>query len=140
MSRIIQSSKNLSVVASSQDKTVPIILTLNYSYQPQQQQWFNKEFYTFEELLKWLREDSILLLKEAELADNTLFKKLVLAKLALPQLKILILSESRSKQENKFFNYVHEQELERTIRAAIINEHKAVDNRKALLEALKIFG
>lgn len=128
------------MVASSQDKTVPIILTLNYSYQPQQQQWFNKEFYTFEELLKWLREDSILLLKEAELADNTLFKKLVLAKLALPQLKILILSESRSKQENKFFNYVHEQELERTIRAAIINEHKAVDNRKALLEALKIFG
>lgn len=118
---------------------MPIILTLNYSYQPQQQQWFNREFTSFEELLKWLREDSILLLREAELADNSLFKKLVLAKLALPQLRILILSESRSKHENKFFNYIYEQDLEKAIREAIINEHKPVDNRKALLEALKVF-
>lgn len=117
---------------------MPLILTLNFSYQPQQQQWFNKQFTTFEDLFKWLRKDSILLLKEADLADEMLHKKLILSKLALPKLKILVLCKNHTRLQDHFFRYINEEELEKTIRDAIINEHKMEDNREALLEAITL--
>jgi len=126
------------VVAYLYDKIMPIILTLNYRYQPQQQQWFNKGFTSFEELFKWLREDSILLLKEADLSDESLHKKLILAKLALPKIRILILCEYHAKQQDSFFHYINEEDLENIIREAIVNEHKMGDNRDALLEAISL--
>lgn len=129
---------SLLAVVCLYDKTMPIILTLNYRYQPQQQQWFNKEFTSFEDLFKWLREDSILLLKEADLTEKSLHKKLILTKLALPKIRILILCEYHAKQQDSFFHYINEEDLDNVIREAIVNEHKPGDNRDALLEAIAL--
>ncbi len=119
---------------------MPAILTLDYSYTPVDQPWFSKTFGTYADLLKWLREDSIIVIESAKLTDEKLNKKLILTKLALPRVTILVIYKEDKPDNSSFFNNILESELEELIHKALINQHKIIDNRENLKEVLELFS
>lgn len=119
---------------------MPAILTLEYPYTPAKQAWFTKNFTSFSDLFKWLREDSIIILPSYLLADETLKRKLILTKLALPKVNIIILSKDVNQHEQGSFTFIKENILDEIIQKAIINQHHIIDNRKNLLEVINLYS
>lgn len=115
-----------------------IILTLKYEYVASEHAWFTKNFDSYSELFKWLREDSILILPHAILTDEKLKKSLILTKLALPKVKIFVIINDTENQESDFFNFVRESDLEEKIRLSIVNKHVIIDNREKLKKILEM--
>ncbi len=115
------------------------ILTLNFKYQAKDRAWFNKEFNTYAELTKWLREDSIIVLPSSELVKDNLEKKLILTKLALPRILIIIITNNNDIKKSSFFKIIQAEKLDNEINKAIINHHEIIDNRINLQEVIKIF-
>lgn len=118
---------------------MPSILTLDYTYLPQDQAWFTKRFTSYADLLKWLREDSVVILPGTLLRDEKLKKSLILTKLALPKVKILILDGKPEQANPHFFKITDEENLEEIIKLTIINSHKIIDNRENLQEVIRIY-
>lgn len=117
-----------------------LILTLDYEYIPAEQPWFTKMFSNYTELFKWLREDSIIILPKALLADIKLKEKLFLTKLALPKAKIIVVSNDQSELNDSFFSYSTEENLEKVIQKAIVNQHQFIDNRDNLKKTLDYYS
>jgi len=116
---------------------MPAILTINYDYVSLSKPWFTKKFSNFEDLFKWLREDSIIIIPDSLLSNERLKKQLILTKLALPKTNIMIISSNHEEQDSHFFIYVEEEKLQEHIKKAIINKHRIINNRKTLLEVLE---
>jgi len=112
------------------------ILTLDYRYTQPKQPWFTKQFSDFAELFKWLREDSIIILPKTKLNEEFLKKNLILTKLALPKVRIIVLSEEDNNQKQPFFTYTNENNLDSIIQQAIVNQLEIIDNRKNLAEII----
>jgi hypothetical protein len=115
---------------------MPAILTLDYKYRPKNLPWFHKEFQTYQELIKWLREDSIIILPDHLLSNKELETKLVLTKLALPRSIIIVISNSCCENKHSLFEICPEEDLEKIIDSAIHNKHKILDNRDNLKEVI----
>lgn len=113
---------------------MPLILTIDYKINEMSKEWFTKDFNNFTDLLKWLREDSVIVVEDKKIDEN-LKVKLIISKLALPMLKIIILGNVIH-SENDFFIYCDKNSLSNEIDKAIINKHKIIDNRKRLLEVI----
>lgn len=116
---------------------MPAILTLNYNYIPKDKPWFTKNFNDFSALFKWLREDSLIILPASQLLDKPLHNRLILTKLALPKVNILVLSETDYATTYPLFTCIGEDELDKEIELAIINQHKIIDNRSNLETVFK---
>lgn len=117
---------------------MPAILTINYKLRNTDRPWFQKNFMTYTELSKWLREDSIIILPGHDLQDEELEKKLLLTKLALPRIVIFIITDGDMRVNHNLFNFVRENCLEKEINSAIINPHRIIDNRVSLNQVIKI--
>lgn len=118
---------------------MPAILTLDYDYKHVKQPWFTKKFTSYQDLYKWLREDSIIVLPQSMLDDESLKKKLILTKLALPKVSLIVIAKEQDKEHQPFFTFVEEKSLDEIITQAMINQHKIIDNRKILTEIIKLY-
>lgn len=113
------------------------ILTINYRLENRAKPWFYKTFASFSDLFKWLREDSVIVIPYGEL-NLKLEKELLLTKLALPRVRIFILTDSQMEEQHKLFHFIAEDMLNNAIEEAVLNKHKIIDNRENLSTVIKI--
>lgn len=104
------------------------ILTLKHTFEPGEAKWFHKQFESFELLMKWLKADSIIILQEEELSDTKLKGKFLLVKLALPSVRIIVISDLIVEDEESFFQRINSADVQQTVNKMIINKFEAVNN------------
>ncbi len=112
------------------------ILSLKYQYiNPKDRSWFYKVFETLQELDKWLKDDSIILVRSDDLMNEDILKKLKLLKLQSSARRIITIGDCSYK--NDYFIYASEDNLKAKIDACIKNKLSLDDNKKAISDIVK---
>ncbi|MEA1972804.1 MAG: hypothetical protein U9N34_05885 [Candidatus Cloacimonadota bacterium] len=112
------------------------VISYNLEYLPKKYNWNVANVFSFDKLIQFLKQDSILIFREEVLDDYEFKKKITLLKLTYINLFIVIVSEK--KKESDFFVYCQFDDLDELITRQRKGAFEIVDSKKLWEEALKI--